>query len=151
MPAAGFGVRIVMDTSVLVAALRSRNGASESLLQSVLKQTLKPLISVPLVLEYEAVLTRPEQLAVSGLSKEEAVYLVKAFCRMGEEVSWAKRLRPQLRDPGDELVLETAFFGRAEAIVTFNRRDFSVVPERFGIEIISPQQAIWRLNRYENQ
>ncbi len=53
--------------------------------------------------------------------------------------------RPQLRDPADELVLEAAVNGRADAIVTFNRRDFGLIPARFGIEVPTPGQSIRRL------
>jgi predicted nucleic acid-binding protein len=55
--------------------------------------------------------------------------------------------RPQLRDPGDEMVLETAVNVRADALVTFNVRDFGTVPVRFGIEVMIPREAIGRMRR----
>src|ERR1035437_1461820 len=134
-------MRAVLDTSVLVAALRSSTGASSLLVDSVLSGCLKPLVSVPLVLEYEAVLTRPEHLRVSGFTELEAVKIVKAFCKMGEPVHLSHRLRPQMPDPNDEFVLETAFHGKAQAIVTFNSRDFKVAAMKFGIQAISPKEA----------
>ncbi|MGA9071918.1 MAG: putative toxin-antitoxin system toxin component, PIN family [Terracidiphilus sp.] len=134
-------MRVVLDTSVLVASLRSFTGASTLLVDSVLSGRLRPLVSVPLVLEYEAVLTRPEHLRVSGFTELEAVKIVKAFCKMGEPVHLSHRLRPQMVDPNDEFVLETAFHGKAEAIVTFNYKDFKVAAMRFGIQTISPQEA----------
>lgn len=137
-------MRAVLDTSVLVAALRSRSGASYQLVEAVLQSEFKPLISVPLALEYEAVLCRPEHLAVSGYSAEEVVGIVKAFCLKGEPVHISHRLRPQLRDPDDEFILEAAYHGKADVIVTFNRRDFAAV-KRFGIELISPAEALQRL------
>jgi predicted nucleic acid-binding protein len=125
---------------VLVAALRSSTGASSLLVEAVLSGRIKPLISVLLVLEYEAVLTRPEHLLASGFTAQEAVKIVKAFCRKGEPVHIAFRLRPQLLDPNDEFVLETAFHGRADVIMSFNRKDFE--PARaFGIQTISPKEA----------
>lgn len=54
--------------------------------------------------------------------------------------------RPQLRDPGDELVLEAAVNGHADAIVTFNRRDFDVVAQRFGIELLIPAEVLKRID-----
>jgi predicted nucleic acid-binding protein len=107
---------------------------------------LMPLISVPLVLEYEAVLTRPEHLAASGYAVDEALQIVIAFCRMGEPVHLSHRLRPRMQDPNDEFVLETAFHGRADVIVTFNRKDFEMPARIFGIRTDSPKQALERLN-----
>jgi predicted nucleic acid-binding protein len=77
---------------------------------------------VPLILEYESVLTRPEHLVASGFTRREAVRIVKAFCKMGEPVDIEFRLRPLSRDPNEEFVLETAFHGKAEMIVTFNHQ-----------------------------
>jgi predicted nucleic acid-binding protein len=122
-------------------------GASDLLFQAVLEGMLRPLISVPLVLEYEAVLSRPKQLAVSGFSTEEVVGVVKAFCRLGEPVHLARSLRPQLVDPDDEFVLETAVYGKADVIVTFNVRDFRRAALTLGIETISPKEALWRMRR----
>lgn len=127
--------------------MRSPMGASDLLFQAVLEGMLRPLISVPLVLEYEAVLSRPKQLAVSGFSTEEVVGVVKAFCRLGEPVHLARSLRPQLVDPDDEFVLETAVYGKADVIVTFNVRDFRRAALTLGIETISPKEALWRMRR----
>lgn len=138
-------MRAVLDTSVLVTALRSPTGASDLLVQAVLEGILRPLVSVPLVLEYEAVLSRPEQLAVSGFSTEEVVGVVKAFCRLGEPVHLSRSLRPQLIDPDDEFVLETAVYGKADAIVTFNVKDFRQAASTLGIETISPKEALRRM------
>jgi len=138
-------VRAVLDTSVLVAAIRSPTGASGLLIEGVVAGDFRPLVSVPLVLEYEAVLTRPEHLAVAGLAADEAVNIVKAFCRMGELVHLPYLLRPRLRDPDDEFVLETAYHGKADAIVTFNSRDFLSAARKLGIETISPHDAVRRI------
>jgi putative PIN family toxin of toxin-antitoxin system len=116
-------MRAVFDTSILVAAVRSAKGASRELLRMVLDGELRPLVSVPLVLEYEAVLTRPEHFAGSG-GAEANLEIVRAFCRMGEPVHVSHRLRPQLVDPDDEFVLEAAYHGKAEMIVTLNTRIF---------------------------
>jgi putative PIN family toxin of toxin-antitoxin system len=107
---------------------------------------MRPLVSVTLALEYEAVLTRPEHLKILGHTAVEAVNIVKAFCRMGEPVHIPHRLRPQLRDPDDEFILETAYHGKADVIVTFNRKDF-VEAKRFGIDTVSPAEALGRLRK----
>jgi predicted nucleic acid-binding protein len=64
---------------------------------------------------------------------------------MAEPIESHFMWRPQLRDPGDELVLEAAVNGRAEAIVTFNRRDFAGVPVQFGVDVLTPIEAIRRI------
>lgn len=53
--------------------------------------------------------------------------------------------RPQLRDPADEFVLDAAVNGRAQAIVTFSRRDFGIVPTRFGIDVLTPAEILARI------
>jgi len=90
---------MVLDTSVLVAALRSREGASNLLLESVLTGRIKPLLSVPLFLEYEAVLKRPEQLRAFGLAARQIDSLLGAIWVVGIPVQLSFRWRPQLSDP----------------------------------------------------
>lgn len=70
-----------------------------------------------------------------------------AVLALAEPVETHFLWRPQLRDPGDELVLEAAINGRAEAIVTFNRRDFGTAPTRFGVGILLPAEALRRVRR----
>jgi predicted nucleic acid-binding protein len=137
-------VRPVLDTCVLVAAIRSRLGTAHQVVQLGLGQGFTPPVSVPLVLEYEDVLTRPEHLEASGLSAKDAVEIVRAFCISREWVHLRYRLRPQLDDPADEFVLETAFHGKADAIVTFNRKHLEQGARRFGIEVLSPIEALKR-------
>lgn len=140
-------MRCVTDANVVVAALRSPSGASSALLHMVLDGSVTPLLSVPLVLEYEAVSTAPEQRIISGLTSEEVGVLIDTLCLIGQEVEIHFLWRPHLRDPADEMVLETAVAGNAEAIVTFNKRDFGSVPEGFGIAVLSPKEALERMRR----
>jgi len=139
-------VKLVLDTSILVAAIRGPGGASATLLDYALAGEGIVLISTPLLLEYEAVMTREEHLRVSGLSREEVGKLLDAFAQVAQHVEFFFTWRPSLNDPDDEMVLETAVNGNADAIVTFNQRDFQAAA-RFGIETITPQIACRRLKK----
>ena len=77
--------------------------------------------------------------------------IIRAFCRWGEPVYIARNLRPQLRDPNDEFVLEAAVYGKADSIVTFNRRDFEFAAMRFGIRVVTPSEALKILRNYEEK
>ena len=134
--------RVVLDTSVVVTALRSNAGAAYQLLRAVQFRQLRPLITPPLFLEYEDVLKRPDQRRVSGLSLEDVDDLLAALAVLAEPVEVHLRWRPQLRDPGDELVFEAAINGRVDALVTYNIRDFSDAAPRFGIRLVKPAELL---------
>ena len=138
-------MRLVLDTDVIIAALRSPSGASAHLLQLVAAKRAELLLSVTLAFEYEAVCSRAEHRLASGLSERELQVFVGALFELAEPVYIHFHWRPQLRDPGDEMVLETAINGRADALVTFNRKHFGDLPARFGVELLSPGDALWRL------
>jgi putative PIN family toxin of toxin-antitoxin system len=135
----------VLDTVVLVAAFRSDAGASRWLLEAARVRRFKLLLSVPLILEYESVLTRPEHLAASGATVGDVSAVLDDLALVGERVELAVRLRPMLSDPNDEMVLETAINGRADAIVTFNERDFRQVASRFRCSVLRPVEAVHQL------
>lgn len=139
--------RLVLDTGVLIAALRSDRGASRVLLTGALQGTFTLLASVPLMLEYEAVATRPEHLAASGLSEGDVQALLDALARVVTPVRLAFLWRPLLLDAADDMVLETAANGRADLLVTLNRRDFEPASEAFTFEVVSPGEALTRLRR----
>jgi putative PIN family toxin of toxin-antitoxin system len=135
-------MRVVLDTDVVLSAFFSPEGASRLWLRAALRLDVTMLISVPLALEYEAVLTRPEHLKRARASLRDVSLLLDAVVRQGERVAISYLWRPTLRDPGDEMVLETAVNGRADWIVTFNIDDYTGA-ERFGINIGRPGPA-WR-------
>jgi predicted nucleic acid-binding protein len=137
--------RTVLDSDVIVAAVRSDRGASRALLVAALEERYPALASVPLMLEYESVLTRPDQLAAAGISGADVDVLLDAVALVVEPIRISYLWRPLLSDAGDDLVLETAVNGHADAVVTFNRRDFEPVAARFGIEILAPGEAVRRL------
>jgi putative PIN family toxin of toxin-antitoxin system len=138
-------VRAVLDTSVLVAAIRGQAGASKALLAAALQSRFHFLISTPLVLEYEAVLTRREHLLAAGLNIEEVQEMLDMVCATGIQVQMAQNWRPKLRDPDDEMVLGTAINGQADTIVTFNRAGFVGFVEELGIQVLSPMAALRRM------
>jgi len=138
-------MRLVFDTAVMVAALRSDQGASRRLLVAALERRLTLLVSTPLLIEYEAVMTRAEHLNASGLARNEVGQILDAVAAVATPVRLAFTWRPTLRDPDDDMVLETAVNGHANAIVTFNRRDFWPRIEEFGVAVWSPGEALKRL------
>jgi putative PIN family toxin of toxin-antitoxin system len=135
----------VLDTDVMVAALRSDRGASRQLLLAALNQRFELLLSVPLILEYEAVLTRPQHLAACGLSRAEVGRVLDDLAAVARPVRPAFRWRPRLSDPEDDMVLETAINGTANAIVTFNQRDFAPGTKGFSCAVILPATALQQI------
>jgi len=140
-------MRCVLDTNVIVSAMRSPRGASAALLMAARRGRLLIVANVALALEYEATCRLAEHRLASGLDLEDVGTFVDAVIAMAEPVESHFIWRPQLRDPGDELVLEAAVNGHAEAIVTFNRRDFDVVARRFGIELLVPVEVLRRIGK----
>jgi len=134
----------VLDSSVVVAAVRSQNGASNRLLALVGEGRFKMLASPPLFLEYEDVLLRPSQMAAHTWPAEKVDRLLRAIAQLLEPVEIRFQWRPQLVDPADEIVLETAVNGRADALVTHNRRHFLPVERVFGIPVLTPGELLRR-------
>jgi len=132
----------VLDTDVLVAAFRSDAGASRQILQAALAGRFGFLLSVPLMLEYEAVLSRPEHLAASGATAQDVRDVLDGLAAVGKPVRLAFCWRPALPDPNDDMVLETAIDGQARAIVTFNERDFNPVAAQFGCSAVGPGEFL---------
>jgi putative PIN family toxin of toxin-antitoxin system len=140
-------MRLVVDTDVIVAALRSPSGASAALLVLLLKQQATMLLSVALVLEYETTCLLPEHRLAAGAKERDVQILIDALVSASEPVEVHYQWRPQLTDAGDEMVLEAAVNGQADAIVTFNRKDYGAGPSRFGIEVLSPADALSRIRK----
>lgn len=135
----------VLDTDVIVAAMRSPSGASAALLGAVLDRQISMLASVPLFFEYEAKCTSPTHWTAAGLTQAQAHVFVDGLAALIEPVKTHYLWRPTLRDPNDEIVLETAVNGLANAIVTFNLRDYGATPGTFNIEALTPAVAIRRV------
>jgi putative PIN family toxin of toxin-antitoxin system len=135
-------MRVVVDTSVVIAARRSRTGASCRLLQLAAQGWFAMLMTPALFLEYEAVVSRPEQAEIHGRSSEQIDRLLLNFVSILTPVQVYFQWRPQLRDANDELALEAAINGRADAIITRNRRDFPAVLSDFGIRVVRPRDLL---------
>ena len=135
-------MRIVVDTDVMVAALRSNTGASRQLLIFALTKRFELLLSVPLMLEYEAVLKRPEHLRTASATLDDIDAILDVLGAAGVPVIPNFSWRPELTDPGDEMVLEAAVNGQADLIVTFNVAHLRHAARRFGIRAIRPPEAL---------
>jgi putative PIN family toxin of toxin-antitoxin system len=135
-------VLVVLDTNVLVAAVRSRRGASFELLSRLGAGEFEIAVSVPLVLEYEDALLR--QLDTTALHEADVRDLIDYLCSVAVRQEIFFLWRPRLRDPGDDLVLELAVAASCEAVVTHNIRDFSGAGT-FGIRVLTPGEFLQQL------
>ena len=141
---------MVLDTTVMVAALRSAAGASRRLLVAALERRFEVLLSVPLMIEYEAVLTRKEHLKVAGLKAAEVMELLDALAIVAVPVVPRFRWRSMLRDPNDDMVFEVALNGQADLLVTFNKRDFEQLSVR-NLRVASPGEALRELEESDEK
>jgi putative PIN family toxin of toxin-antitoxin system len=130
---------IVIDTSVLVSALKSRRGASFKILSLIPTGKFEFHLSVPLVVEYESVLKRAE-LDIEW-TWDEIDELLDIICFFGSRHDIWYLWRPLLQDAGDEFVAELAITAEADIIVTHNVRDFKGV-EKFGIRAMTPKEFL---------
>jgi len=128
----------VLDTSIVVAGLRSRRGAANAVLRLVAMRHLVILATPPLFLEYEDVLKRPEQQLAHGLGPDSVDEFLAEIAALAEPVEIHFQWRPQAADPSDEMVMEAAINGEANALVIYNLADFSLPSKRFGIPIVRP-------------
>jgi predicted nucleic acid-binding protein len=129
---------LILDTNVIVAGLRSKRGASYRLLRLFDAGQFALKISVALALEYEDVPKRPGLLP--GISEQEIGNFLNYLLLVGGLEPSVPRLRPSLRDPDDERILELAVECGA-TIVTHNRRDFEGTA-RFGIDVKTPSEIL---------
>jgi len=126
---------IVIDTNVVIAALRSKKGASYKLLSLVGTKRFKTHDSVALVLEYEDVIQRYR--VELGLSQDDVSDLVDSLCALAKHHKIYFLWRPSLPDANDELILELAVSAQCDYIVTHNLSDFKGV-EKFGVKAVTP-------------
>lgn len=134
--------RIVLDTNVFIAALRSRSGASSRLLSLTGTGRFELVVSVPLVLEYEAVAKREEQkIPYAG---KEIDRIIDFICNHARRQPIHFLWRPILPDSKDDAVLEAAVAAHCDCIVTYNRKDFLNARE-FGLDVVNARQVLQKL------
>jgi putative PIN family toxin of toxin-antitoxin system len=133
-----------LDTCVIVSAFRSRHGASNAVLGLIADRRVVPLVTTALFLEYEAVVKRPEQMDVSGRTIAQLDRALDALASAIEPVEVDFVWRPQLADPDDEMVLDAAVNGRADALITHNIADFAAA-SKFGLLVLSPGELLRRI------
>ncbi len=138
-------LRVLLDTSVLRAGFVSDAGASRRLLTAALTGRITVIASTALMLEYEDVLLRPGTLEQAGVSAHDALAVLDGFCAVCRPVTVRVRWRPQSPDSGDDLVIDAAVNGLADAIATFNLRDLRVPAARFGIAAEPPADTLRRI------
>ncbi len=137
-------MRVVLDTDVILAGILSATGASRQVFLKTIEGDMTGLISVPLLMEYEAMLKRPQHLkrAYATIGDIDVILdrIAATFCPVIIYYSW----RPFLRDANDDMVLEAAVNGESDMIVTFNLKDFDHVKSKFGIEVLNPGTILRR-------
>jgi putative PIN family toxin of toxin-antitoxin system len=133
-------LQIVIDTNVLISALRSQQGASFRLLSLIGESSLFEInISVPLILEYEDVTKR--YLKEMGLTQKDVSDIIDYLCSVGNRRRIYFLWRPLLKDPKDDMILELAVEAQCDYIITFNKRDFVGI-QQFDLQALTPQEFL---------
>src|SRR5262249_20600351 len=127
--------------------MRGPKGASAAILRYIRDGQATLLLSVALAMEYEAVCAKVEHRIAAGVTEHQVEEFVHAVIAMAEPVEPHFLWRPQLPGPHDGKVMEAAVNGRADALVTFNVKDYGDVPGRFGVDLLLPRIALGRLRQ----
>lgn len=140
-------MKIVLDTAALITALRSRKGAAAEVLRLILVGEIVLLMDYKLACEYRDVALRAEHLAASGRSEEDTDRFIELLEDIAEPVELVVRSRPMSVDPSDDMVLEVAFNGSADAIVTNNIRHFRASAHHLGVQVLTPRELLRKLRK----
>ena len=134
-----------VDTSVLITALRSSAGAAAEVIRLALRGEPVVLMDYKLACEYRDVALRSEQLHMSGKSRSETKAILDALEAIANPVLVAFRYRPLSVDPDDDMVLDVAINGDADAIVTNNTRHFREAAARFHMDVLTPAELLGKI------
>ena len=137
-------VLVILDTNVLVSAVRSRRGASFQILSRVGTDAFDVAVSVPLVLEYESALLR--QVEHAELTEEDLLAIIDYVCLVAKPQPIFLLWRPLLRDPKDDMIAEAAIAAGCDAVVTHNRDDFDELAQ-FGVRVLRPREFLAEIER----
>lgn len=135
-------LKIVIDTNVIISALKSRNGFSFKLLSIIDDKRFRVFISVPLILEYEDVIKRSE--SQIKLSFTEISDILDYICLIAKQRKIFYLWRPFLKDPKDDMILELAVESECDYIISFNKKDFKKI-EKFNLEVITPKELLRKI------
>lgn len=131
-------LQVVVDTNVIVAALRSKRGAANLFIRGLLQGNWQMNVSNSLLFEYEEVLKRDEMREF--ISIPDADELIDALCSIAVNNSIFFLWRLMVRDPDDALVFELAVKAKAH-LITFNSKDFPLA-SKFGVELSTPREFL---------
>lgn len=137
---------IVLDTNVLVSALRSKRGASFQVIARIGTEAFKLAVSVPLVVEYEATLLRER--TKTNLTQSDVSAIIDYICLVAKRQPIFFLWRPLLSDPKDDMIAEVAIAAGCDAVVTHNRADFEELA-KLGVRIMSPAKLLTEIERRE--
>ena len=132
-------LQIVIDTNVVVSALRSQRGASYKLLMEIGSDKFDVNVSVPLVLEYEDAAKR--LIGKTKLRKTDIDDVIDYICTEAKRWRIYYLWRPYLKDPKDDMVLELAVTSKCDFIITYNKKDFQNV-RTFGLRVLTPKEIL---------
>jgi putative PIN family toxin of toxin-antitoxin system len=138
---------MVLDTSSLVTALRSSKGAAAELLRLIILEKFTLLMDYKLASEYRDVALRREHLVASKQTAGDVKELIEILESLAEPVSVIHKSRPLSPDPDDDMVLDVAINGDADAIVTQNSRHFNAAASRFAIRVLTPNELIAQIRK----
>jgi putative PIN family toxin of toxin-antitoxin system len=131
--------KVVIDTNVVVSALKSNLGASHVLFRLVGTEKFEICLSVPLLIEYERALSDPK--LKLRLKPDEVKKILNFLCANSTHHEIYFLWRPFIPDPGDDMLLELAVASGTKTIVTFNKRDFRGI-SKFGVKAITPKEFL---------